>query len=65
MTLAQQVTQLQEAIASGALRIKDNDKETTFRSLDEMQEILAGLQAQLLGVKRVNTTYASFSRGDR
>jgi len=65
MTIAQQVLALQEAIASGALRIKHNDKETTFRSLDEMQEILAGLQAQLAGTKRVNVGYSSFSRGDR
>lgn len=45
------VDALEAAIKSGALRVRVADRETTFRSLDEMQTILRDMKRQVAGTK--------------
>jgi len=50
-----QYDQISEAIAQGALTVKYNDKEVTYRSLDEMIRIRK-MMADELGIKTANAT---------
>lgn len=60
-----QYDQISEAIAQGALTVKYNDKEVTYRSLDEMIRIRTMMAAELglntgVGKSRaIRTTYRS------
>ena len=45
------LTALEEAIAKGALRVKYEDKEVTYRDLDEMLKI-RDLMRQALGIDK-------------
>lgn len=55
--------ELEKAIASGVLTVRHGDTMTTFRSLDEMQRILDGLQQQA-GTTRTRVRYVwQTSRG--
>lgn len=45
------VDALEAAIKSGVLRSRVADRETTFRSLDEMQTILREMKRQVAGTK--------------
>lgn len=45
------VDALEAAIKSGALRVRVADRETTFRSLNEMQSVLADMRRQVAGAK--------------
>ena len=60
-----QLSALEEAIASGALRVRYSDREVTYQSLDAMRKLRAemrqelGLSASGSGVRRV----ATFSKG--
>lgn len=60
----EQVTALEAAIAEGALTVKYQDKQVTYRSLDEMLRILKLMKQQLglLG-NSGGRTLASFSKG--
>ncbi|WP_405120732.1 phage head-tail joining protein [Pseudomonas leptonychotis] len=62
----EQYTELQAAIAMGALVVRHNDRTVTYRSLDEMQRILR-MMAQELGVNENNSNggrrLAAFSKG--
>lgn len=40
---------LTKARDSGVLRVRHGEEETLFRTLDEMNSIIAGLEAQLTG----------------
>lgn len=43
----QQYTDLQNAIATGATKVRYSDKEVTYRSLEEMRSLLAEMAAEL------------------
>jgi hypothetical protein len=62
----EQYTELQAAIAMGALVVRHNDRTVTYRSLDEMQRILR-MMAEELGVNAQNGNgnrrLAAFSKG--
>ena len=62
----EQYTELQAAIAMGALVVRHNDRTVTYRSLDEMQRILR-MMAEELGVNAHNSNgnrrLAAFSKG--
>lgn len=60
----EQVTALEAAISEGALTVKYQDKQVTYRSLDEMLRILKLMKQQLglLG-NSGGRTLASFSKG--
>lgn len=62
----EQYTELQAAIAMGALVVRHNDRTVTYRSLDEMQRILR-MMAEELGIganaNNGNRRLASFSKG--
>jgi hypothetical protein len=66
--MAYTLTQLQElrnAIAEGVLSVRFSDgRQLTYRSLDEMRRIEAGMAAELEGgsMPRLRRTYFSMSR---
>lgn len=49
---ASQITALRNAIASGAQTVSYSDKRVEYRSLDEMRQILADMEADLAGLTR-------------
>ncbi|MHC2581139.1 hypothetical protein ACVI1J_006744 [Bradyrhizobium diazoefficiens] len=51
----QQQQDLLTAIASGAERVSYSDKSVEYRSLSELREILAGIDADLSGAARRRT----------
>ena len=56
------IEKLEEAIASGAQSVRYDDRDVTFRSLNEMYQVLADLKAKRDGKKRkrrVNPRYDS------
>ena len=63
---ADQIAQIRAAIAAGATTIKDGEKQTTFRSLAEMRQILAMMEAEYYGtssVRRPNAVYGTCRKG--
>lgn len=60
MTLQEQLNAINEAIASGARKVKYNDKEIEYRTLDEMIQIRDSLREQLglTETRRANPTYS-------
>lgn len=62
----EQYSELQAAIAEGALVVRHADRTVTYRSLDEMQRILR-MMADELGLNATNNSggrrFASFSKG--
>ncbi|UEM11728.1 hypothetical protein G6321_00031200 [Bradyrhizobium barranii subsp. barranii] len=65
LTFTQQQQQdLLTAIASGAERVSYSDKSVEYRSLSELREILAGIDADLSGVK-ARRTFRMVSPWDR
>lgn len=61
----EQYSELQAAIAMGALVVRHNDRTVTYRSLDEMQRILS-MMAGELDLNASNGTgrrLAAFSKG--
>ena len=44
------LTQLEKAIARGAMRVKYRDREVTYRSLDEMRQLRDVMRRELGGV---------------
>lgn len=63
----QQVTDLKAALASGALRVRFADgRETTFRSLKEMKEIIADAESEIAagnGTPPIRRSLARYSSG--
>jgi hypothetical protein len=54
---------LELAIASGAKKVKFSDRETEYRDLAEMKEILNRMKAALNGTKRRPYLATSYRRG--
>jgi hypothetical protein len=54
---------LREKIALGASRAKYHDKDIEFRPLAEMQALLAQMEGELAGKKKVRRRYAYYSDG--
>lgn len=59
----QQLNQLKAAIADGALTVKYGDKQTTYRSLDEMIRIKDMMEGELGVNARSGIIYPSFGKG--
>ncbi len=53
-----QIDALKAAIASGVLTVRHGDTMTTYRSLDEMQRVLAMMQSDV--TTRTRSTVATF-----
>jgi len=45
MATLEQITKLENAIASGTLRVETNGRSITYRDLTEMKQILSGLKS--------------------
>lgn len=54
---------LEMAIASGAKKVKFSDRETEYRDLNEMKQILNDIKAAVSGKRRAPYVAKSFSRG--
>ena len=64
MTATQaQIDALEKAINTGARSISYDGKQTTFRSLAEMQSLLAQLQHEFAGTVSMGVNLATFSKG--
>jgi len=57
-----QVDALKTAIASGVLIVRHGETQTTYRSLDEMQRVLAMMESEVAGA-RTRRTVATFTSG--
>ena len=51
------------AIASGAKKVKFSDRETEYRDLNEMKQILNDMKASVAGKRRAPYVPQSYSRG--
>lgn len=62
---AQQIADLEAAIASGALTVQYGDppRRVTYRSLAEMESVLAKLKGELSGSTSGRSTFAGFQSG--
>lgn len=49
---AEQISKLEEAIATGALTVRYADRLVTYRSLDEMQRLLQDMRDEVNGTVR-------------
>lgn len=58
-----QIDALKVAMASGVLTVRHGDTSTTFRSISEMQKVLAQMEADLAGTTRPRRTVAAFGNG--
>lgn len=63
MALQDDIDALRSAINLGAKSVKYADKEIVYRDLDEMRDILAGLEAQLSGKKAPRIIFTSSDKG--
>ena len=63
MTIAEQIAELESAIASGAMAVTYNGKKVEYRSLAQMNQILAQLKAKQDGRPRRRRRYASYRSG--
>lgn len=59
----QQLDEIEDALKSGVQSVKFNGRETTFRSLEEMRQIINDGRAELAGKKRKPHFYSSYDRG--
>jgi hypothetical protein len=59
---AQQLADIRAARATGAIQVDTPNMKTTFRSLDEMDRIIASMAADVEGATRTRTSYATFSK---
>lgn len=59
------IDKLKSAIAKGVTKVRLNNEEVTYRSLDEMRTILAMMEADVSGHAggRFGVSYARTSRG--
>lgn len=58
------VAALKQALASGALKVRFADgRETTFRPVREIKEIIADAEAEAAGATRIRRTLAQYDSG--
>lgn len=61
-----QLDALKAARATGALTVRDaTGNLITYRSLKDMDDIIASMEAEIAGTTRVRRTVATFSNGTR
>ena len=64
MYTAEDVATLKRAKASGALKVRFADgRETMFRSLKELDQIIADIEAELAGHSRIRRSVTRFASG--
>lgn len=61
--LIQNISALESAIATGARKVKLGDKETEFRDLKEMYQVLNNLKRKAKITKKSRTINPVFDRG--
>jgi len=60
----QQIEILEKAIAQGTTRVKYQDREVTYRSLEEMMQILNMMKKALgLASSKIKVIHPEFSKG--
>lgn len=62
MTIQEQITALEEAMATGVKEVYTGDKRIVYRSLEEMRQAVARLQTQLNPPGPKRRVYPSFSK---
>lgn len=55
------IDKLRRAIGSGALKVRFDGEEVTFRSLSEMKDLLAMMERDVLGDSTPRVSVATFS----
>ena len=60
---AEHLASLEAALASGALRVKDGERDVTYRSVAELREAIATVKAQIGAQPRVTHYQPVFERG--
>lgn len=64
MYTAEDVATLKRAKASGAMKVRFSDgRETMFRSLKELDKILADIETELAGKGRIRRSVTRFASG--
>jgi hypothetical protein len=58
-----QITALEKAIASGALRVKYADRDVQYRSLEEMERLLGKMKAEVGGTTRMRQVRVNAVKG--
>ena len=58
-----QITALEKAIALGATRVRYGDRDVTYRSLDEMEKLLAKMKAQVNNTTRTRQIRVTSVKG--
>lgn len=58
-----QIDALKEAISLGATKVQYEDKTVEYRSLKDMKETLAMMEAEVNGTQRSTIAYPSYSKG--
>lgn len=59
-TLAQQITDMKDAINSGILKVEFDGKKVEFRSLGDMRSQLARMEAELASSSVISTVLAQY-----
>jgi hypothetical protein len=60
INLVDQLEKLKRAYYSGSLKVKFDEKEVTYRSLNEMRAIISDLEREIEGSNNPNSSYISF-----
>ena len=58
-----QVDALENAIATGAMRVRVGDRDTMFRSLEEMKSLLAEMKAEVAGTTPIRHIRVKTNKG--
>jgi hypothetical protein len=58
-----QITALEQAIATGATRVRYADRDVTYRSLAEMRDLLAEMKEQVNGTTRTRQIRVTSVKG--
>ena len=62
----EQLASLKSALASGALRVRHENRDVTYRSVDDLRDAIQVVENELAkqsGAIRHTRSYASFSKG--
>ncbi|VUD48467.1 hypothetical protein TDB9533_01239 [Thalassocella blandensis] len=62
MATQAEIEELEKAINSGVKKVKYRDRETEYRSIEEMKGILRSMKRQLHNTRRVPYTSNGYSR---
>lgn len=57
-----ELAEIEKAYKSGVKKVKFKDRETEFRDLDEMKQIIREAQQELSGTKRKPWRYSQYDR---